>query len=117
MPDRETPPDRAPLPRDLLDTCRARFLQVADRLRAVETEIRTELRELAETLGEPPGFEEMCEHQRPMTAWGELYLTATALAEDMDSLGGDCAGFLTGAAAATDESLRAEWEDQERGRR
>jgi len=117
MPDRQNPPDPTPQPQDRLDACRARFLQIADRLRAVETEMRTELRELGETLGEPPGFEEMCEHHRPMTAWGELYLTATALADDWDSLGGDCAGFLTGAAAATDESLRAEWEDQERGRR
>jgi hypothetical protein len=117
MPDRQKPPDPASQRPDRLDACRARFLHIADRLRAVETEIRTELQELAETLGEPPGFEEMCEHRRPMTAWGELYLTATALAEDMDSLGGDCAGFLTGAAAATDESLRADWEEQGRGRR
>lgn len=117
MPDRWIPldPDR-PLP-DRLDLCRTRFLDLADRLRAFEQQARAELRTLAEMLGEPPDYYAMCEHQKPMTAWGELYRAASALAADGESLDSDYAGFLNSAAAATDEDLLAEWEAGGRGRR
>ena len=96
-------PDRS-LP-DRLDLCRTRFLDLADRLLAVEEQARAELRALAEMLGEPPDYGAMCEHEKPMTAWGELYRTASAFAEDWESLDNDYAGFLNSAAAVTDEEL------------
>jgi len=116
MPDRWIPldPDR-PLP-ERLDHCRARFLDLADRLRAFEEQARGELRALAEMLGEPPDYDAMCEHEKPMTAWGELYRTASALADDWESLDNDYAGFLNGAAGATDEDLLAEWNGRDAGR-
>jgi hypothetical protein len=60
-------------------------------------------------LGEPPDFEAMCEHEKRMTAWGELYRTASALADDRESLDNNCASFLDRATVATGQDLVAEW--------
>jgi len=90
---------------DHVNVCRARFLALADRLRAVEEEARAELRAVAATLGEPAGYDAFLEDVIPGTPHHELYRCAESF-----ELGAAARAALTNAAAATAESLLAEWE-------
>ena len=89
----------------LVDLCRARLLALADRLQAVEEEARAELREVTAALGEPADYEAFLEHQVPGTPHHELYRCAEAF-----ELGAGARTTLTNAAAATQESLLADWQ-------
>ena len=100
---------RSPRPRAALVpawwiVCRARLLALADRLQAVEEEARAELREVAAALGEPADYDAFLEHQIPGTPHHELYRCAESF-----ELGAGARAALTSAAAATEESMLAEW--------
>ena len=101
--------EKRPSPSDpsaeVVDLCRARFLALADRLQAVEEEARAELREVTAALGEPADYEAFLEHQIPGTPHDELYRCAEAF-----ELGAGARRTLTNAAAATQESLLADWQ-------
>jgi hypothetical protein len=81
------------------------LLAVADRLQAVEDEVRAELREVAVALGEPADYDAFLEHQIPGTPHHELYRCAESF-----ELGAGARTALTNAAAATEESLLADWQ-------
>ena len=88
-----------------VNVCRARFLALADRLQAVEEDARSELREVAAALGEPADYDAFLEDEIPGTPHHELYRCAESF-----ELGAGARAALTNAAAATEESLLAEWE-------
>jgi len=90
---------------DVVDRCRARLLALADRLQAVEEDARVELREMAVALGEPADYDAFLEHQIPGTPHHELYRCAESF-----ELGAGARTALTDAAAATEESLLADWQ-------
>lgn len=101
----EKHPSRNEPSAELVDVCRARLLAVADRLQAVEEDARAELREVTAALGAPADYEAFLEHQIPGTPHHELYRCAESF-----ELGAGARTALTNAAAATEESLLADWQ-------